>query len=287
MRRLMRQPVIFDGRNVFDPARMAALGFTLPGNRAGSAAPGMSASPRRSTRASILVSTRLLPSFVRHFLDVPPERLAAVIGAWPEPALLESGPDFGDIGAIQYPHGFSAPGLASDRPAMVFAHGQRPVRARSGRRTFKVGGAPQAVRTGAAGRSIGRLATAVSRRHDRLLRLRPGTRARAAAATADPRDSRLPDIRLALYDTAVVIDARSRHDRALELGLDRRRTSGCAEALPNLAAIDRAIPVVAASGASPTVSIRSAGIELVRPRDLSRKGRVACSNTSRPATSSR
>ncbi len=31
MRRLMRQPIIFDGRNVYDPARMISLGFTYQG----------------------------------------------------------------------------------------------------------------------------------------------------------------------------------------------------------------------------------------------------------------
>jgi UDPglucose 6-dehydrogenase len=39
MRRLMRQPVVFDGRNVFDPARMAALGFTYYGIGRGDNAP--------------------------------------------------------------------------------------------------------------------------------------------------------------------------------------------------------------------------------------------------------
>ena len=43
MSRLLREPVIFDGRNVYDPARMEALGFTYHG--IGRAAVGSPASP--------------------------------------------------------------------------------------------------------------------------------------------------------------------------------------------------------------------------------------------------
>ncbi len=40
MRRLMRQPVIFDGRNVYDPTRMTTLGFTYYGIGRASTVPG-------------------------------------------------------------------------------------------------------------------------------------------------------------------------------------------------------------------------------------------------------
>jgi len=45
MIRLLRQPVIFDGRNVFDLARMTALGFTYHGM--GRAAVDFGSAPKR------------------------------------------------------------------------------------------------------------------------------------------------------------------------------------------------------------------------------------------------
>jgi len=42
--------------------------------------------------------SRVADAVIHQILDLPPERLATVIGNWPEPALLESGPGFGDAG---------------------------------------------------------------------------------------------------------------------------------------------------------------------------------------------
>ena len=39
-----------------------------------------------------------MTSVVHQVLDLPAEPLAAVIGSWPQPALLESGPGFGEAG---------------------------------------------------------------------------------------------------------------------------------------------------------------------------------------------
>ena len=68
------------------------------------------------------MSTCVVPRAVKQVLDVPAERLAAVIGAWPQPALLESGPHFGDAGHYQHPDGLSALCLGSDRGELVFTH---------------------------------------------------------------------------------------------------------------------------------------------------------------------
>src|SRR4051794_41295229 len=38
------------------------------------------------------------PPVIHRALDLPPDRLAPIIGSWPEPALLESGPGFGEAG---------------------------------------------------------------------------------------------------------------------------------------------------------------------------------------------
>ena len=82
--------------------------------------------------------THDVPVAVRQVLDVPPERLAAVIGGWPEPALLESGPDFGDAGQFSILTAYPRLVWEATGDELVFAHGQRPVRARPREMCFPI-----------------------------------------------------------------------------------------------------------------------------------------------------
>ena len=71
---------------------------------------------RRPTCPLMSVSSREFVAIVRppvahRVLDVPAERLARVIGSWPEPALLESGPGFGASGRWS---------ILAARPRLVF-----------------------------------------------------------------------------------------------------------------------------------------------------------------------
>src|SRR5271166_4963685 len=45
------------------------------------------------------MATPVLTSAVQQVLDLPAHRLAAVIGTWPQPAILASGPGFGAAGS--------------------------------------------------------------------------------------------------------------------------------------------------------------------------------------------
>jgi para-aminobenzoate synthetase component 1 len=138
-------------------------------------------------------------------LDVPVDRLARVIGSWQEPALLESAPGFGDSGRWS---------ILAAEPRLIFeATGSRwslttdAGNSRKGKgdvlavldrlvRRFAPAVPAEWPDPGAApfqGGFIGFLGYDLAPQLERLPR-------RLA------RDSRIPDIRLALYDTAVAID---------------------------------------------------------------------------------
>ena len=53
----------------------------------------------------------VVPRSIRVPLEIPAERLAAVVGGWREPALLESGPGFGPSGRWS---------ILAARPRLVF-----------------------------------------------------------------------------------------------------------------------------------------------------------------------
>jgi para-aminobenzoate synthetase component 1 len=165
---------------------------------------------------------------IRCDLDADAQRLAAVIGGWREPALLESGPGFGAAGRYS---------IFTARPRLVFEAIDRSwsIRHESGRRETGVGDTLEVLRgllkeyrladptehpdPGACpfqGGMIGFFGYDLAPRLERLPR-------KAA------RDSRLPDIRMALYDTAVTLDhetgavALQAHDLLGEGAAARRR----------------------------------------------------------------
>lgn len=150
------------------------------------------------------MATVRLP-ILRRTLNVPADRLALAIGSWPEPALLESGAGFGDAGRWS---------ILTARPRLVFEAKGSTWKVTSDRVTTAQGESQALValgdlleRFGLAdpgempdpelppfqGGMIGFLGYDLAPSLERLPR-------RVAP------DSRLPDIRLALYDTAVTVD---------------------------------------------------------------------------------
>jgi para-aminobenzoate synthetase component I len=154
---------------------------------------------------SRIMATPVLPTVVQQALDLPAGRLAAAIGGWPEPAILAGGAGFGEAGRWT---------ILAAYPRLVFEANDRQWSLRSDTGSFETGqGDPLeelarlAQRFGLAetgeeddpdacpfrGGMIGFLGYDLAPFIERLPR------------KAD-RDSRLPDLRMALYDTAVTID---------------------------------------------------------------------------------
>ena len=137
---------------------------------------------------SEIMATPVLPTVVQQALDLPAGRLAAVIGGWPEPAMLASGPGLRRGRPLDDPGGLSPPRLRGHRPAMVDPPRRRLVRDRAGRPARRAGRLRRRFGLAEAG---GCRATPealpVPGGADRLPRLRPGPAARAAAPQGRPR----------------------------------------------------------------------------------------------------
>jgi para-aminobenzoate synthetase component I len=141
-------------------------------------------------------------------LDLPAEELARVIGTWPGPALLESGPGFGGDGRwsilaahprLVYTATDSQWSIHTDRGSAERGEGDVLTVLGGLLRRFglaEVRGAQDPDSPPFQGGMIGFLGYDLATRLERLPR-------------RNARDSRLPDIRLALYDTAITIDAQS------------------------------------------------------------------------------
>ena len=150
---------------------------------------------------------RVRDDVVRQVLDVPADRLASVIGSWHDPALLESGPGFGDAGRWS---------ILTAMPEIIFEaagdrwwlgdhgiadEGEGNALAKLGWLARQLGlaeptEAPDPDLPPFQGGLIGYIGYDLAPQIERLPR-------RLA------RDLRMPDIRMAFYDTAVTVDHRS------------------------------------------------------------------------------
>ncbi len=153
------------------------------------------------------MSTRARDDVIEQVLNVPADRLASVIGSWEQPALLESGPGFGDAGRWS---------ILTAIPKFVFdvtdegwwwgeygvaEEGERDPLMRLGWLAHQVGLADPAEEPDPElppfqGGLIGYIGYDLAPQIERLPRRMP-------------RDSRLSNISMAYYNTAVTIDHRS------------------------------------------------------------------------------
>jgi para-aminobenzoate synthetase component 1 len=145
------------------------------------------------------------PLVIRQPLDLPPGRLAAVIGTWREPALLESGPGFGEAGRWS---------LLAAYPRRVFEATGTSWTVRNWGRLESSGDGPPWEPLAALLRRFGLADLSDTPDPD----LPPflggliGFFGYDLAPTIErlprkaPRDSRMPDLRFGLYDTVVTVD---------------------------------------------------------------------------------
>ena len=154
------------------------------------------------------MSTRVHPKAANQVLAVPAELLAATIGSWREPALLESGPQFGDSGRFSiltaYPRFvWEATGAHwsshTDRGVSESGEGDVLTTLETLLKRWGLAQSTEQPDEGLPpfqGGMIGFFGYDLAPRLERLPR-------------RHSRDSRLPDIRMALYDTAVIVDNQS------------------------------------------------------------------------------
>ncbi|WP_148591953.1 aminodeoxychorismate synthase component I [Aquisphaera giovannonii] len=155
------------------------------------------------------MSTPVLPAAVQQVLDVPADRLAALIGGWPEPAILASRGGAGEAGRwtmlAAYPRlAFEATGArwSTRQDNGSFESGEGDPLDELARLLRRFGLAetadapPPVDACPFQGGMIGYLGYDLAPLIEKLPR-------------RVPRDSRLPDLRMGLYDTAVIVDHRA------------------------------------------------------------------------------